>query len=155
MGIVETTHALSIQDVVNHLEYTGYATIDGVEREIVGMVPVSQKSQTVILRFSGNHEGNDALPFAKKQKGGNITAATKTPDEFRVALSLSPFSLNQFEQGYTFNVNGRTASTPEELQQIYRDLGSTEMYVRIATKRHVTAENTVDGVLDQPLSLAR
>ena len=70
-------------------------------------------------------------------------------EPFRVALSLSPFSLNQFEQGYTFNVNGRTATTPEELQQIYRDLGSTEMYVRIATKRHVTAENTVDGVEDE------
>ena len=149
MGIVETTHALSLQDVVNHLEYIGYATIDGVEREIVGIVPAPQKSQTVVLRFSGNHEGNDALTFAKKQKGGNNTAATKNPDEFRVALSLSPFSLNQFEQGYTFNVNGRTASTPEELQQIYRDLGSTEMYVRIATKRHVTAENTVDGVEDE------
>ncbi len=149
VGIVETCHGASLQDIDNPLEYIGYATIDGVERETVGMVPMTQKSQTVILRFSGNHEGNDALQFAKKQKGGNNTASMKNTDEFRVALSLSPFSLNQFEQGYTFNINDRTASTPEELQQIYRDLGSTEMYVRIATKRHVTAENTVDGVEDE------
>ena len=73
----------------------------------------------------------------------------QTDEPFRIALSLSPFSLNQFEQGYTFNVNRETATTPEELQQIYCDLGSTEMYVRIATKRHVTAENTVDGVEDE------
>ena len=73
----------------------------------------------------------------------------QTDEPFRVALSLSPFSLNQFEQGYSFNVNGQTATTPEQLQQIYRELGSTEMYVRIATKRHVTAENTVDGVEDE------
>ncbi|MBO4370449.1 MAG: glycosyl hydrolase 53 family protein, partial [Paludibacteraceae bacterium] len=42
-----------------------------------------------------------------------------------------------------------TATTPEELQEIYRDLGSTEMYVRIATKRHVTADNLVDGKEDE------
>ena len=149
-GSVETVHAPSLrQDVNNPLEYTGYAIVDGMEREAVGIVPTTQKSQTVILRFSDSHEGNAALQFAKKQKGGNTTASPKDSSEFRVALSLSPFSLNQFEQGYTFNVGNRTASTPEELQQIYRDLGSTEMYVRIATKRHVTAENTVDGVEDE------
>lgn len=73
----------------------------------------------------------------------------ETNEDFRVALSLSPFSLNQFDDGYSFVVGDKTASTPEELQQIYRDLGSTEMYVRIATKRHKTAENIVDGVEDE------
>ena len=58
--------------------------------------------------------------------------------DFRVALSLSPFTLNQFEAGYTFKVGDKTATTPTELQQIYKDLGSTEMYVRLATKRHKT-----------------
>ena len=62
---------------------------------------------------------------------------------------MSPFSLNQFEDGYTFVVGNRTATTPAELQQIYRDLGSTEMYVRIGTKLHKTAENTVDGKPDE------
>lgn len=79
-----------------------------------------------------------------------------TDEPFRVALSLSPFALNQFEDGYSFVVGDKTATTPTELQAIYRDLGSTEMYVRIATKRHktyledgVTLDNTVDGVEDE------
>ncbi len=77
-------------------------------------------------------------------------------DPFRVALSLSPFALNQFEDGYSFVVGDKTATTPAELQAIYRDLGSTEMFVRIATKRHktykedgVTLDNTVDGKEDE------
>ena len=69
---------------------------------------------------------------------------------FRVALSLSPFTLNQFEQGYTFQVGNKTATTPAELQQIYKELGSTEMYVRLATKRHKTykADGTLDNTTD-------
>lgn len=53
--------------------------------------------------------------------------AQDTSASFRTALSLSPFSLPQFEQGYTFRIGDKTASTPEELQAIYRELGSTEM----------------------------
>ena len=34
------------------------------------------------------------------------------PDDFRVALSLSPFSLRQFNQGYSFRVGEKTATTP-------------------------------------------
>ena len=85
----------------------------------------------------------------------DYTPAT-TGEPFRVALSLSPFSLNQFEDGYSFVIGDRTATTPEELQSIYRSLGSTEMFVRIATKRHktykedgVTLDNTVDGAEDE------
>ena len=74
---------------------------------------------------------------------------------FRVALSLSPFTLNQFDAGYTFQVGNKTATTPAQLQQIYKDLGSTEMYVRLATKRHKTykpdgsLDNTTDGKPDE------
>lgn len=72
-----------------------------------------------------------------------------------MALSLSPFTLNQFEAGYTFKVGDQTATTPAELQQIYQSLGSTEMYVRLATKRHKTykedgtLDNTTDGKPDE------
>ena len=71
-------------------------------------------------------------------------------DPFRVALSLSPFTLNQFDAGYTFKVGDQTATTPAELQQIYQNLGSTEMYVRLATKRHKTynADGTLDNTTD-------
>ena len=75
--------------------------------------------------------------------------------DFREALSLSPFTLNQFDAGYTFQVGDKTATTPAQLQQIYKDLGSTEMYVRLATKRHKTynpdgtLDNTTDGKPDE------
>ena len=71
-----------------------------------------------------------------------------TVPDFRVALSLSPFSLPQFEKGYSFRVGERTAATPEQLQAIYCDLGATEMFVRIATKCHVTEEDITDGKPD-------
>jgi hypothetical protein len=80
---------------------------------------------------------------------------TSADEPFRVALSLSPFTLNQFEDGYTFNIGDKTATTPEDLQKIYRSLGSTEMYVRLATKRHKTyntdgtLDNTTDGKPDE------
>ena len=78
----------------------------------------------------------------------NKAAASAEP--FRVALSLSPFTLNQFDAGYTFKVGDKTATTPAELQQIYQSLGSTEMYVRLATKRHKTykADGTLDNTTD-------
>ena len=85
--------------------------------------------------------------------GTGVKAASSEP--FRVALSLSPFTLNQFDAGYTFKVGDKTATTPAELQSIYRDLGSTEMYVRLATKRHKTynadgsLDNTTDGKKDE------
>ena len=81
--------------------------------------------------------------------------ANASAGDFRVALSISPFTLNQFDAGYTFNVGDKTATTPAELQQIYKDLGSTEMYVRLATKRHKTyntdgtLDNTTDGKKDE------
>ena len=74
----------------------------------------------------------------------------KSKEDFRVALSLSPFTLNQFDAGYTFKVGDQTATTPAELQLIYQSLGSTEMYVRLATKRHKTynADGTLDNTTD-------
>lgn len=85
----------------------------------------------------------------------SATNTVMTDEPFRVALSLSPFTLNQFEAGYTFKIGDKTATTPSELQQIYRDLGATEMYVRLATKRHKTyktdgtLDNTTDGKPDE------
>ena len=57
---------------------------------------------------------------------------------WRNALSLSPFTFDQFAQGYTYHAGKLTAKTPEELQELYRTAGSTEMFVRIGTKRRRT-----------------
>ena len=90
-----------------------------------------------------------------EQKSKVESRKSKAADPFRVALSLSPFTLNQFEAGYTFKVGDKTATTPADLQKIYQSLGSTEMYVRLATKRHKTykadgkLDNTTDGKPDE------
>lgn len=140
-GVVETQNFTSPQPKSNDqsftndlMEYVGYATIDGVEMESRHIKQVQGVSENFTLQF--------AIPY----KG---TPAEKKSEDFRVALSLSPFSLNQFEKGYSFAIGEKTASTPEELQNIYRELGSTEMYVRIATKRHKTAEDVTDGQPDE------
>jgi hypothetical protein len=141
-GVVRTLPAAPIKPQLagtsaGEWEYVGYAVIDGVEveSELARLAPTT--SRTVALRFAA-----PAKSAGSKGSGVNVS-------DFRVALSLSPFSLNQFDSNYTFNVNGETATTPEQLQTIYRNLGSTEMYVRVATKRHKTAENTVDGEPDE------
>ena len=96
---------------------------------------------------------DEFVSYASQEPKSVVQVADAEP--FRVALSLSPFTLNQFDQGYTFKVGDQTATTPKELQQIYNDLGSTEMYVRLATKRHKTynadgtLDNTTDGKADE------
>ena len=108
-------------------------------------------------------EDNKELRVKSEEFIVNSEEATEESEEiivnnkesFRVALSLSPFTLNQFDQGYTFKIGDKTATTPAELQQIYKDLGSTEMYVRLATKRKKSynadgsLDNTTDGKADE------
>ena len=147
-GIMGAYDRASLQ-IGDRMEYIGYIIVDGVERETRHVMQTLGKSQTVVLQLAKTDEGNDALQAAKKKEKGNKAVSTEDQEGFRVALSLSPFSLNQFEQGYSFVIGDSIATTPEELQSIYRSLGSTEMYVRIATKRHVTAENTTDGEPDE------
>ena len=148
--------------MVNHGGGNGDAIVYlGSSSVSAGMVPAETVHAPSLQTYDSNDQtgfgGN--VDFADLQPADTLTAVegdkeekkgrTTQNSDFRVALSLSPFSLNQFQQGYTFTVGHSTATTPQELQNIYRELGSTEMYVRIATKRHVTAENTVDGVEDE------
>ena len=100
--------------------------IDGVERETKHVMQTLGKSQTFILQLAKTEEGDNALQATKKNKGENKAVPTDNTEGFRVALSLSPFSLNQFEQGYSFVIGDSIATTPEELQSSYRSLGSTE-----------------------------
>ena len=103
------------QNLGDQMEYVGYAIIDGAEVESQTIAQTQKFSQTLTFQFVKNQEIKDGTPSGEKS------------EDFRVALSLSPFSLNQFEKGYSFAVGDKTASTPEELQEIYRELGSTEM----------------------------
>ncbi len=72
----------------------------------------------------------------------------ETDEDFRMALSVSPFTATNFKNGYTYEYEGRQIDSIEELEQLYIDKGATEMYVRIATKRRVTAEDITDGEVD-------
>ena len=71
-----------------------------------------------------------------------------TDQKYRNALSVSPFTATAFENGYTYEYDGRQINNIEELERLYIEKGATEMYVRIATKRHVTSEDITDGVVD-------
>ncbi|ORX49217.1 hypothetical protein BCR36DRAFT_370786 [Piromyces finnis] len=71
-----------------------------------------------------------------------------TDEKFRLALSVSPFTSKSINEGYTFEYNNTIISTVEELEDLYIKKGATEMYVRIATKRHVTDTDTTDGEVD-------
>ena len=72
----------------------------------------------------------------------------KNDERFRMALSVSPFTATAFNNGYTYEFNGKNISSIEELEQMYIENGATEMYVRIATKRHTTDINETDGKPD-------
>jgi len=71
-----------------------------------------------------------------------------TNEEFRMALSVSPFTAKSINEGYTYEYNNTQITTVEELEKLYIEKGSSEMYVRIATKRHVTKEDITDGEVD-------
>ena len=117
--------------------------------EYVGLVETIDP--TLFVQLSDPDSDEDFIGYGTFQSAMHAQSS----EPFRVALSLSPFTLNQFDAGYTFKVGDRTATTPAELQQIYSDLGSTEMYVRLATKRHKTykadgtLDNTTDGKADE------
>ena len=120
----------------NKLEYVGL--VEAIDAELFAEL-LNQDSE------------EDFIGYSAVQSAQHNALA----EPFRVALSLSPFTLNQFDAGYTFKVGDKTATTPAQLQQIYKDLGSTEMYVRLATKRHKTykadgsLDNTTDGKPDE------
>lgn len=124
----------------------------GVDRmEYVGLVEAIDPAQFAQMADQDNEEDFvDYVPLMSARQ------AALAAEPFRVALSLSPFTLKQFEYGYTFNVGDEIATTPEELQQIYIDKGATEMYVRLATKRHktynadhMTLKDSTDGKPDE------
>lgn len=121
----------------NRIEYIGL--VEAIDPEIFAELVDEDKEE-------------DFIAFSAVQSAAN---AAPTDEPFRVALSLSPFTLNQFEAGYSFKVGDATATTPQQLQQIYINQGATEMYVRLATKRHKTykddgtLDNTTDGKPDE------
>ncbi len=69
-------------------------------------------------------------------------------ENFRIALSVSPFSGEAFEEGYRYIAEDLSAANREELEKMYIEAGATEMYARIATKRYKSADNIAYGEYD-------
>ena len=83
--------------------------------------------------------------FYYSNLGFNIV---KTEEQFRLALSLSPFSSKSIKEGYTYEYNNKQINNIKDLEKVYIEKGATEMYVRIATKRSVTPDDITDGEID-------
>jgi len=60
----------------------------------------------------------------------------KMKEKFRVALGLGQGVKTALSQGVVYQMGEQKATTMLKLQQMYNNAGSTEMYVRIATKRY-------------------
>ena len=83
--------------------------------------------------------------FYYSDLGFNIV---KTDEQFRLALSLSPFSSKSIKEGYTYEYNNKQINTMKDLENLYIEKGATEMYVRIGTKRSITPDDITDGERD-------
>src|SRR5215469_17936145 len=56
-----------------------------------------------------------------------------TGQDFRVGISVSPFTELRLSNGTTFTDGNITAKTPAELQKLFVSHGANEVYARIAT----------------------
>jgi arabinogalactan endo-1,4-beta-galactosidase len=74
--------------------------------------------------------------------------------EFRVSVSVSPFTELLFRSGITFTDGKATARNPEDLQRLFVSHGANEVYARIATtQRYRTGFG--DHSMDRGLERAR
>jgi arabinogalactan endo-1,4-beta-galactosidase len=74
--------------------------------------------------------------------------------DFRISISISPFTESRLQAGITFTDGKLTASTPEELQKLFAAHGANEVYARIATTNHYSTGNG-DHSMDRGLDRAR
>ncbi|MFZ0821240.1 MAG: FG-GAP-like repeat-containing protein [Candidatus Acidiferrales bacterium] len=73
---------------------------------------------------------------------------------FRISLSVSPFTELRLSSGITFTDGKFTASTPEELQRLFVTHGANEVYARIATTQKYRT-GSGDHSMDRGIERAR
>jgi arabinogalactan endo-1,4-beta-galactosidase len=83
-----------------------------------------------------------------------IVAAARSADDFRVSLSVSPFTEAVLASGTTFTDGTLTAATPADLQRLFVSHGANEVYTRIATTQTYRIGNG-DHSMDRGLERAR
>jgi len=81
-------------------------------------------------------------------------ASRNVPEDFRVSMSVSPFTELTFRYGLTFTDGKITAKTPEELQKLFVSHGANEVYARIATTQKYRS-GFGDHSMDRGLERAR
>jgi arabinogalactan endo-1,4-beta-galactosidase len=72
--------------------------------------------------------------------------------DFRISLSVSPFTELRFRNGTIFTDGKVTAKKPEELQKIFANHGANEVYARIATTQKYRTgfgDHSMDRGLDR------
>lgn len=74
--------------------------------------------------------------------------------DFRVSLSVSPFTETVLSSGISFTSGKITAATAEDLQRLFVSYGANEVYARIATTRKYTV-GFGDHSVDRALQSAR
>jgi arabinogalactan endo-1,4-beta-galactosidase len=81
-----------------------------------------------------------------------LSQERRTAKDFRISVSLSPFTEMRFRNGVTFTDGKATAKNPEELQRMFVNHGANEVYARIATtQKHRIAlgDHSMDRGLDR------
>jgi arabinogalactan endo-1,4-beta-galactosidase len=86
--------------------------------------------------------------------GLGLSQERSTMKDFRVSISVSPFTELLLKYGVTFSDGKVTAKTPEELQKMFVSHGANEVYVRIATTQKYRT-GFGDHSMDRGLARAR
>jgi arabinogalactan endo-1,4-beta-galactosidase len=68
--------------------------------------------------------------------GLGISQSQRAKKDFRISLSVSPFTELRFRNGTTFTDGKTTAKDPAELQRMFIRHGANEVYARIATTQN-------------------
>ena len=74
--------------------------------------------------------------------------------DFRISVSISPFTELRLRNGVIFTDGKLTAKTPEELQKLFAAHGANEVYARIATTQHYR-KGFGDHSMDRGMERAR
>lgn len=89
-----------------------------------------------------------------QESGRAASGPSGHSDDFRISLSVSPFTEMVLKTGIMFTDGKNTAQTPEELQRLFMKYGSNEVYARIATS-HKSTPGFGDHSLELGLARAR
>ena len=73
--------------------------------------------------------------------GLSLAQSPVPPKNFRVSLSVSPFTESVLRNGVIFSDGGAIAQTTDELQRMFKAHGANEVYARIATTRVLNPGN--------------